>query len=125
MRLVVQSAFIFFSISGLCGCSLIDFGIGAVIDGGKPDKDTLAVGTAMNLESGDEIRISLVESTVVEGIYKETVPLDSATYAQRYTRFLSDKGRDSTFPRLGDTLCITKQVSCSPAICFVASELRV
>jgi hypothetical protein len=57
-RSVVQSAFLSFCISGTCGCSAIGFGLGVAIDNSRPDKETIPVGTAMNLKPGDEIQIS-------------------------------------------------------------------
>ena len=102
---IVQSVLLLFCIFGLCGCSALGFGIGALIDGGKPDKEILQAGATMNLKPGDEIRIFLLDSTVVQGAYKESVPLDSATYAGRYGRFLQGvRADDLTFPALGDTL---------------------
>ena len=53
---VAQSAFLLCCF-GLCGCSLIGLGIGALIDGGKPDKKILQAGTTMDLKPGDEIQI--------------------------------------------------------------------
>ena len=100
----LQSALLLFCISGLCGCSLIGLGIGALVDGGKPDSETIRVGAAMDLKAGDEIRIALVDSTVVEGVYKESALLDSATYARRYAGFLAGAGAGVAVPLLGDTL---------------------
>ena len=104
LRSVVQSAFLLFCISGTCGCSVIGFGLGSAIDNSRPDKETIPVGTAMNLKPGDEIRISLVDSKVIEGIYKESTLLDSTTYASRCQGFLDSVRADVTFPKPGDTL---------------------
>ena len=101
---VVLSAFLLFCIFCACGCSAIGFGVGGTIDNSKPDKETVPVGPAMNLKPGDEIRISLVNSKVVEGIYKESTLLDSTTYASRRQGFLDSVRVDVTFPKPGDTL---------------------
>lgn len=106
-RLFVQSALLLFCISVFCGCSICGFLVGKEIDDAVPDKDTLQVEAAINLRPGDEVRISLVDSTVVEGIYKEVAALDSSVYALRYGRFLQSVSPYVTFPRLGDTLLLT------------------
>lgn len=108
---VVQAALLLFCIYGLYGCSLIGFGIGAVLDGGKPDKDTLQVGDGMHLKRGYKVRIFLVDSTVVEGTYKKSALFDSATYALRHARFLESVKEDVTFPKLGDTLFLQPRTS--------------
>jgi hypothetical protein len=103
-RSVVQSAFLSFCISGTCGCSAIGFGLGVAIDNSRPDKETIPVGTAMNLKPGDEIQISLVDSKVVEGVYKESILLDSTSCISRCHEFLDSVRVDVTFPKPGDTL---------------------
>ena len=86
--------------AALCGCSAIGFGLGGLIDG--PDKEDVPVGTAMDLNPGDHIRVSLAHSSVVEGVFKASVALDSTTYASRQARFLDSVGGD--VPKPGDTL---------------------
>jgi hypothetical protein len=78
-----------------------------MIDGTTPDKDIVRAGDPWKLGSGDRIRLILVDSSVVEGIYKELAPLDSSIYALRYARFLKSANPSVTFPRLGDTLLFT------------------
>ena len=107
LRLFVQPALLLFCISVFYGCSIIGISIGKEIDDAIPDKDTLQVNAAINLRPGDEVRISLVDSTVVEGIYKEVGALDSSAYALRYARFLQSVSPDVAFPHLSDTLLLT------------------
>jgi hypothetical protein len=107
LRSIVQSVLLLFCISVFCGCSIIGFSVGAAIDGSKPDKDILYVDAAFNLRPDDEVRISLVDSTVIEGTYKQLEALDSSVYASRYARFVQSASPNITFPRLGDTLLLT------------------
>jgi hypothetical protein len=58
-----------------------DVGLEGLID--RPDKEDVPVGTAMHLNPGDEIRVSLVNSRVVEGVFRESTALDSTTYASK------------------------------------------
>jgi len=96
-----------FCIFALCGCgSLVGFGIGAIVDGSKPDKDTLHVGGSVDLASGEEIRILLLDSTVVEGSYRQYAPLDSVVYDLRYKKFLDGAGDYGALPGIGDTLIV-------------------
>jgi len=95
-----------FCMFGLCGCSIVGFGIGAIIDGSKPDKDTLHVGGFVDLASGEEIRILLLDSTVVEGSYRQYAPLDSVVYDLRYKKFLDGAGDYGALPGIGDTLIV-------------------
>jgi hypothetical protein len=78
-----------------------------MVDGTTPDKDIVQAGDPGKLGSGDRIRLILVDSSVVEGTYREFAPLDSSIYALRYARFLQSANPFVTFPRLGDTLLST------------------
>lgn len=104
LRFVVNAALLFFCVASICGCSLIGFGIGSAIDGGKADIDTLQVDVATTLDDGDKIRIVLSDSTVIEGVYKSTGHSDSIQYARRYEAFLESWKGEASFPKLGETL---------------------
>ncbi|MBX2989739.1 MAG: hypothetical protein KF749_01080 [Bacteroidetes bacterium] len=88
----------------LSGCSLIGFGIGAAIDGGKPDKETVLPESSPGLAVGQPVRITRVDSTSVEGMYEGVTNLDSVKYAERYGGFTATAGGESAFPKLGETL---------------------
>jgi hypothetical protein len=103
----IVSVLLMLSITSFFGCSIIGFTTGAVIDGSKQDKDTLYVGASLKLTRGEEVRIFLVDSTIVDGAYHGVEALDSLVYAPRYARFLQSGIPNATFPRLGDTLLVT------------------
>lgn len=107
LRLFAHSALLLFCISVFWGCSLCGLVVGKEIDDAKEDKDTLQVEAAINLRPGAEVRISLADSTVVEGDYIQVSALDSSIYALRYERFLQSVSPDVAFPHLGDTLLLT------------------
>ncbi|HEY6952485.1 MAG TPA: hypothetical protein VI758_08755, partial [Bacteroidota bacterium] len=106
-RAAVQPALLLLCIGVFCGCSVLGFATGALIDGREPDNIALRTGDAERLGSGDHVRFTLVDSSVVEGIFKEFAPLDSLAYALNYERFLQHADPSVTFPRLGDTLEFT------------------
>ena len=108
----IFAAFLLLCSTGLSGCSLIGFGTGALIDGGKQDTENLNTGEAMKLDKGDELRIVLVDSTTVKGTYNGVTLCDSETYAKQYTDFLKSRHADDTpFPALGDTLLLDTKTS--------------
>ena len=75
-RSMIQLSVLLISIQWLCGCSFICLGIGAAMDGGTADTDTLLVEVAKNLRSGDEVRISRNDSSLVAGTYLGPAVLD-------------------------------------------------
>ena len=70
LRSVVQSAFLLFCISGTCGCSAIGFGLGWAIDNSRPDKETIPVGTAMNLKPGTRFGFLLLTQELLRASTK-------------------------------------------------------
>ena len=106
-RSFVHSSFLLFSAYVFCGCTVLGFGTGAMIDSGKPDKEILLPEGAPNLGSGDDVRISLVDSSFTDGTYEGKAYLDSSVYAARYAKFRQSMSSSTTFPNLGDTLRAT------------------
>ena len=80
---MIQLSVLLISIQWLCGCSFMCLGIGAAMDGGTADTDTLLAEVTKNLRPGDEVRIFRNDSTVLEGTYIGPTLLDSAEYTRK------------------------------------------
>lgn len=103
---VVRLTFLIIMGLSLCGCSLIGFGLGAVIDSNTPDYHILQDENIVELQPGDEIRILSADSSIIGGIYEKSEPLDSSSYALMYTEFLTRVPEDVVLPKPGDTLTL-------------------
>lgn len=92
----------------LSGCSLIGFTVGAIVDGSKPDRDSIAGQQVIeNIELGDSVEVVLVNGGLLEGVYIGVDTFSVTEYDQTYNEASSQIEDDIILPEVGDTVTLT------------------
>ncbi len=92
------------------GCSLIGFLVGSGIDGGKAERDTVAISQLESLQQSDKIEIVNKNAAEMRGQFKQLEPLPDSGFAKAYEQFRVEHLADN-FPRFGDTLLVQRRFS--------------
>lgn len=93
------------------GCSVVGFTVGAIIDGSKPDRDTIpGPQVVAKVGKGDTVEIIQKNGEHLRGEYVGTDTISMAEYAQRYNE-TRKQNQGITLPALGDTIDINNYLS--------------
>lgn len=107
LNLVLTTIAVFLSIQ-FSGCSLIGFGIGAAVDGGRPDEYIFSAAGVDSIKPGSSIEVLRKDSNIVSGEFVRVGFAPSEEYAMKYTQFTNSLPIGMNMPGLGDSILITK-----------------
>lgn len=88
------------------GCSLIGFGIGALIDSTSEHKADIPGWKLLTVKPGTPMEIVLSDGQRVVGTYAGTHKFTDEEYAEFYEQALTKQPEEETLPPLGDTITV-------------------
>ncbi len=88
----------------LSACSLIGFGIGALVDSRARNASVYTKDGLDSLQSSTRVNVVLEDSSVLLGDYKSLSPEPLEEYRPRYLEYRSSAASYLVLPQLGDTL---------------------
>lgn len=109
-RSLVSAILAALSVTFFSGCSGIGFLVGSGIDGGKPERDTVAISQLESLQQSDKIEIIYKNGAELTGKFAKLELLPERELADAYEQFRF-KHLAYKFPRLGDTLIVQRRFS--------------
>jgi hypothetical protein len=86
----------------LGGCTLIGFGIGALMDSSSPKGGEVSIKVLDDLEAGTTIAVTLRDSRRIEGDYVSIREEDSVRYAEEFVNALVEWGGQGRVPLPGN-----------------------
>ena len=88
------------------GCSLINFTIGAVIDGVSTDEYVFTASGVDSITRGSSVEVLRVDSSIVSGDFQGKGFAASEEYAVQYEQFINSLPTGTAWPALGDSISI-------------------
>jgi len=95
------------AVTGLQGCTVIGFSIGAIKDAGKPDFIAPPDWQVATIKTGTSVRIILMNGDRLQGTYAGREPVPPEEYAKRYAASREQLSQQVTLPALGDKITLT------------------